>query len=96
VRVLYSSRKVALTSVVTIVAFAVNACTPIELKKVVAQKADYYRFTSQQNGIGISVDPYKEKDRLEECCLSRDLTPYLQIKLTPLQFFFFSSLLLSL
>jgi len=79
VRVLYSSRKVALTSVVTIVQFAVNACAPIEMKKVVAQKADYYRFMSEQNGIMISVDPYIEKDRLKEAfgydLLSRGVFP---------------------
>jgi len=68
-----------LTSVVTIVQFAVNACAPIEMKKVVAQKADYHRFMSEQNGIMISVDPYKEKDRLKEAfgcdLLSRGVFP---------------------
>jgi hypothetical protein len=69
----------ALTSLLTLFAFAINSCAPIEMKKVVAQKSDYYSLTTLQNGMKISVDLYKEKERLKESfgcdLLSRGILP---------------------
>jgi hypothetical protein len=83
VRALHSPIKITLASVLTLIAFAVNSCGPIEMKKVVVQQGAHYKFTSQQSGLKISVDPYTENDRLRDSfgcdLLSRGILPVLVV-----------------
>ena len=55
----------------------------MEIKKVTAQKADSYKYTAEKAGLKISVDPYREEDRLKEffgCdLLSRGVLPVLVV-----------------
>jgi len=71
------------TSMVTIVIFMLASCSTIEIQKVTPEKADYYKFVSQNAGFKISVDPYKEENRLKEyfgCdLLSRGILPVLLV-----------------
>lgn len=62
----YHPKLFLVTSIILIFVFVLTGCAPVEIKKVTAQKADYYKFTSQNYGFKISVDPYKEEDRLQE------------------------------
>jgi hypothetical protein len=82
-RTLPSPLKITLASVLTLIAFAVNSCGPIEMKKVVVQQGAQYKFTSQQSGLKISVDPYTENDRLQASfgcdLLSRGILPVLVV-----------------
>jgi hypothetical protein len=79
----YRSRLFILSSALIIFIFNFIGCAPVEIKKVTAQKADYYKFTSQKAGLIISVDLYREEDRLKEffgCdLLSRGVLPVLLV-----------------
>jgi hypothetical protein len=67
----------------TLIAFAINSCAPIEMKKVVVQRGAHYKFSTQQSGLRISVDPYAENDRLQNTfgcdLLSRGILPVLLV-----------------
>jgi len=65
-RTLLSSKSLTLTSIITILVFIVVSCADIDMKKVVVQAPDHYKFKSQQDGFRISVDPYTEKNRLQD------------------------------
>lgn len=82
-RDLHSPVKITLASILTLMAFAVNSCGPMEMKRVVVQQGAHYKFTSQQSGLKLSVDPYTEKDRLQAnfgCdLLSRGILPVLVV-----------------
>ena len=73
------SRACAITSVITLLPFAAVCCAPIEIKKLPTQNAGGYKFISQQSGLKISVDPYKEEGRLRQFfgddLLSRGIFP---------------------
>jgi hypothetical protein len=55
----------------------------VEIKKITAQKADSYNYSLEKDGLKISVDPYREEDRLQEffgCdLLSRGVLPILVV-----------------
>jgi hypothetical protein len=82
-RATQDSWKIALTLVLTLFVFAISSCAPIEMKKVVIQRTDHYKFTSQQQGLRISVDPYVESGRLQDSfgcdLLSRGIIPVLVV-----------------
>lgn len=82
-RVVQSSRKLILAAMLTLIAFFVTNCAPTEIRKVAVQKADHYKFTSQQDGLRISVDPYTEKNRIKDSfgcdLLSRGILPVLVV-----------------
>jgi hypothetical protein len=61
-----NSRGIVSISVITLLAFATLNCAPVEIKKNAIQKEAIYKFTLQQNGIRISVNPYIEENRLQE------------------------------
>ena len=75
------SKLLVIASVLPIISFIFPSCSPVEIKEVTIQKADYYRFTSQKAGLKISVDPYTEENRLKDffgCdLLSRGVLPIL-------------------
>jgi hypothetical protein len=77
------SKLLVIGSVLPIIFLIIASCGPVEIKKVTTQKADYYKFTSQKAGLKISVDPYKEENRLQEffgCdLLSRGVLPVLVV-----------------
>jgi len=70
-------------SSIFIFALVVSGCAPVEMEKVVVQRADQYRFTLQQQGLRVSVDPYTEDVRLRESfgcdLLSRGILPVLVV-----------------
>jgi hypothetical protein len=82
-RYAYYSKGLVLTSALTISIFFIISCSPVEIKKVTYQKADYYKLTSQKAGLRISIDPYMQEDRLKEffgCDLpSRGVLPVLVV-----------------
>jgi hypothetical protein len=83
-RTLQCSRNLTLSSIIVISIFTVASCaTTINMKKVVVQSSDHYKFQSQQDGFRISVDPYIEKSRLQDyfgCDLiSRGILPVFMI-----------------
>jgi hypothetical protein len=82
-RVIHNPMKITLTSMLTLIAFAINSCSPIEMKKVVVQRGAHYKFSTQQSGLRISVDPYTENDRLQNTfgcdVLSRGILPVLLV-----------------
>jgi hypothetical protein len=80
-RFLHSSRTFIFILISTILVFCNINCAPIKIEKVVAKKADQYKFTSQHDGLKISVDPYFEKNKLLDSfgcdLLSRGILPIL-------------------
>jgi hypothetical protein len=78
-RNIFRSKLLVIVSVLTIIFFILASCAPVEIKKVTTQKTDYYKFTSQKAGLKISVDPYREENRLQEFfgfdLLSRGILP---------------------
>lgn len=79
----YASTLYVLSSSLTIFFFVFSGCAPVEIKKITAQKDYHYKFTSQNAGLKISVDPYREEQRLQDffgCdLLSRKLLPVLVV-----------------
>jgi len=78
-RNIYQSKLFVSFYSLVIVFFVVTGCSAVQMKKVTAQKTDYYKFTSQNSGLKISVDPYREENRLKDffgCdMLSRGVLP---------------------
>lgn len=82
-RYAYYSKGLLLTSALTIFILIITSCSAVEIKKVTAQKANFYKYTSEKAGLKISVDPYREENRLQECfgcnLLSRGVLPVLVV-----------------
>jgi hypothetical protein len=80
---IYRSNLFILSSSLMIFFFVITGCSPVEIKKVTVQNTDSYKFTTQNAGLRISVDPYKEENRLVEyfgCdLLSRGVLPVLVV-----------------
>jgi hypothetical protein len=77
----WNCNKSIVISILTILAFTVTNCAPVQMKNVVVQKSEHYKFTSHRDGLKISVDPYTEEIRLKDyfgCdLLSRGILPVL-------------------
>jgi hypothetical protein len=75
------SKLLVIASISSIISFVFPSCSPVKIKEVTIQRADYYRFSSKKAGLKISVDPYREENRLTEffgCdLLSRGVLPVL-------------------
>ncbi len=82
-RFMFIMRKIFSASMAVILAFVFTGCAPIQIQKVTAHSADSYKFSLEKDGFKISVDPYREKDRLRDSfgcdLISRGILPVLVV-----------------
>lgn len=75
--------KLAVLSVMTVILFVFTNCSPVQVREVIIQRADHYKFSSEKSGLKISVDPYREERRLQDFfgynLLSRGILPVLVV-----------------
>jgi hypothetical protein len=66
-----------------LVVFSFTACSTVAIQKVAAQKASYYKFSSEKSGLKVSIDSYVEEERLKTyfgCdLLSKNILPVLVV-----------------
>jgi hypothetical protein len=82
-RFMFIMRKMVPTFITATLVFGLTGCSSLEMQKVTVRNSDAYEFSLQKEGFRISVDPYKEKDRLQAnfgCnLLSRGVLPVLVV-----------------
>jgi len=82
-KTIYQSNLFILSSSLMIFFLVATGCAPVEIKKVTVLKAADYKFRSENAGLNISVDPFREENRLKVffgCdLLSRGILPVLVV-----------------